>query len=102
MVELSSKDIAALKAEAQSLDVGMHVGKAGITDTLISELDDQLTRHRVVKVRLLKSAREETGRHDLADELAERTGAILVEVRGNTAVFYRPRGMRRPKPAAEE
>lgn len=96
MVELSSKDIAALKSEAQDLAVALQVGKSGITDAFVMELDDRLVRERLLKVKLLKSAREETGRHDLAEELATRVGAFLIEVRGNTAVFYRPRGSKRP------
>lgn len=95
MVELSSKDIAALKAEAHDLDVALQLGKAGVTDAFITELDEQLNRQRLVKVRLLRSAREETGKDDIATDLAERTRSTLVEVRGNTAVFYRPRGSKR-------
>ncbi len=97
LFKVSSKDLAALKAEAHDVDVSLHVGKDGVTDSLGAELARQLERQRLVKVRLLKSAQVEGDRKSVATDLAGRGGAFLVEVRGNTAVYYKPRSRaRRP------
>jgi RNA-binding protein len=77
-----------LRAEAHDLDVTVWVGKAGV-DAVVDELDDQLTDRGMVKAKFLRAARGGTTTGDLAEELADRVGADLLETRGNTAVFHR-------------
>lgn len=86
----SNKEIQAKRAEANSLTVSLQVGKAGVTESTVDELSNQLEKRRLVKVRLLKSATHETGNQVQADALATATGAILVDVRGHTAVYWKP------------
>ena len=81
---LDSKALSLLRGRAQSIDVTLQVGKAGVTDALVAELYQQLEDHELVKVRLMKGEVREG-----ATELAKKTGAELVEVRGKTAVFYK-------------
>ena len=88
-MEPTSQDIAGLKATGQSLPVAFQVGKNGVTEGVVAELKAWLEREPLVKVKLLKSSREEAGAKDVAADLATRAGAILVEVRGHTALFYR-------------
>ncbi|MHB8603671.1 MAG: YhbY family RNA-binding protein [Thermoplasmatota archaeon] len=88
---MDSSELAGLRARAQTLDPLLRVGKAGVTPAFIAELDGALAREALVKVKLLKSARESEGRDVIAASLAEKTGATLVEVRGYTAVFFRAR-----------
>lgn len=83
-----------LRVQAQGLPAAMNIGKAGLTAGVVEEVRRQLEEHRLVKVKLLASARGEQAREALAAELAERTGAELVEVRGNTAVLWRGRRAR--------
>lgn len=90
----------ALRAQAQKLPAAMNIGKSGLTDGVVEEVRRQLEEHRLLKVKLLASAREEKPREDLAAELAERAGAELVEVRGNTAVLWRGKARRRRPPTA--
>lgn len=69
-----------------AIPVTLHVGKNGITYSLIEELREQIRTKRVVKVKMLRSS---GGRKEVAAELAERTGAELVEVRGLTVILKR-------------
>ena len=76
----------------------MRVGKRGITDALIRELDNILKARGVVKVKLLRSFRESYDvdrevRARLAEELAERLRAEVIDVRGYTIVLKRGRGI---------
>jgi len=76
-----------LATKAHEADVTVWVGKAGI-ESVVEELADQLDDRDVVKVKFLRSARggdEKTA--DLAADLAERVGAEVLDVRGNTAVY---------------
>lgn len=90
MDALSPKEIRAKRAEANQLPVTLHVGKDGVNDAVRDELDSQLRKKKLVKVRLLPSATE-GGAEDRgqAEALAEATRSTLVEVRGHTAVYWR-------------
>lgn len=72
------------RAKAQRLEATLQVGKAGVTDAVVTELVVQLTERKLVKVKLLKGDTKADARR-----LAERAGAELVEVRGRTAVLFR-------------
>jgi RNA-binding protein len=89
-----------LKARAQQLDVGATIGKGGLSAGAVEEVARQLEEARLLKVRLLAAAREGQSREELAQELAERCRAEVVEVRGNTVVLWRGR-KQRTRPAAE-
>ncbi len=78
------------KAEGTSLDATIHVGKSG-TEPIVEELKNQLRIKKMVKVKFLKTAVIEMGRHELSEKLADLTDSELIEVRGNTAVFRRKR-----------
>ncbi|QLD88385.1 YhbY family RNA-binding protein [Natronomonas salina] len=77
-----------LKARAHDLDVTVWVGKSGL-DPVVDELGDQLTDRDLVKVKFLRAARGGTTTDELAEELADRVSADLVDTRGHTAVFHR-------------
>ena len=70
------------------LDVTVRVGKNGV-DPVVDELDDQLGDSQFVKAKFLRAARGGTTTEELAEELADCTGADLVRTRGHTAVFER-------------
>ena len=78
-----------LMTEAQSLKPTVHVGHDGATDEVVSEIVRQLKARNLVKVRLLDSSSDD--RNALARDLADRTSARLIEVRGRTVVLARER-----------
>jgi RNA-binding protein len=77
-----------LRAEAHDLDVTVWVGKGGI-EPVVDECSDQLADRKLVKVKFLRAARGGTTVEELAEDLAERTNANIVDTRGNTAVLHR-------------
>jgi len=70
------------------LDVTVWVGKHGV-EAVVDELADQLSDRDMVKVKFLRAARGGTTTEELAEELAERADATVVETRGHTAVIER-------------
>jgi RNA-binding protein len=80
-----------LRREGQGLEATVNVGKAGLTDGLMEELDAQLKRNHLVKVRVQRGALgdDKDAKDAQALEMAERSGAQLVERRGNTVLLYR-------------
>ena len=90
MAELSNHEIQALRASAQALPVAFQIGKSGVTDGVVKELQTWLMREPLVKVRMLKSALGDEDITATARDLAAKARVTFVEVRGHTAVFYRP------------
>lgn len=76
-----------LRKQAHEAAVTVWVGKAGIEPT-VSELTDQLQDRTLVKVKFLRAARGGTSTEALAEELAGKADAELIETRGHTAVFH--------------
>ena len=83
-----NRTLSDLKHEASQLTPVLNVGKGGITDSLVDELQRQLKQNKLVKVRILKTAMTGTDRRSIAQELSRRTGSQLIEVKGNRAVLY--------------
>lgn len=67
------------------LDVTVWVGKNGL-DAVVEELSDQLDGRQFVKIKFLRAARGGTTTTELADDLADRVDAAVIETRGHTAV----------------
>ena len=84
---LSSKERAALRAEAHHLSAIVHIGHHGLTDALRQTLDDALRTHELVKVALTKST--DVSAKDAAHQLAEQLGAEVVQTIGRTCTLYR-------------
>jgi RNA-binding protein len=86
-VTISSKERAALRAEAHHLAASVHVGQHGLTETLKQSLDDALRTHELVKIQLGKNA--DVDAKEAANQLANAMGADIVQVIGKTATLFR-------------
>ena len=73
---------------AHDLDVTVWVGKNGV-DSVVEELDDQLSNEELVKTKFLRAARSDGATEELAETLADRVDADVVDTRGHTAVIHR-------------
>ena len=84
---LTSKERAELRAKANSLDTTLIVGKSGVSEALIADVEIQLAHRELVKGKVLEtslmSARE------AADAICAATGADGVSCVGNKFVIYR-------------
>ena len=67
------------------------IGKDGLTEQLTSQLDKQLEKNKMIKVRLLKTALKQENPTAIATKAAEQTASSLVEVRGHVFILYRRR-----------
>ncbi|MCI8652361.1 MAG: YhbY family RNA-binding protein [Angelakisella sp.] len=84
---LTSKQRAKLKGIASTTETILQVGKGGIGEPLVKQVDDALTARELIKLRVLETAPEEPS--VLAQELAEATGSEVVQVIGRRLVLYR-------------
>jgi putative YhbY family RNA-binding protein len=68
------------------------VGKDGLTAPSIAEIERQLQKNKMVKVRILPAALKElTTAEEIAKKAAMETGSALVEVRGHVFILFRKR-----------
>jgi len=65
------------------------IGKDGLTNQLSSEIEKQLNKNKMLKIKILKSALQTETAKDIATKAAEQAGAALVEVRGHIFILYR-------------
>ena len=86
---MDKKRLLELRGQAAKIEALTHVGKNGVTPSLIEELKRQMKDNKLIKVKLLKSAVEAMPREELAKELAEQTRSELIEVKGNTVVLFK-------------
>ena len=84
---LTSKERAELRAQANTLETTLMVGKDGVTDAVVAEADNQLTARELVKGKVLENAM--LSPREVCDALCEATGADGVAVIGTKFVLYR-------------
>ncbi len=84
---MTSKQRAYLRGLANSLEAIVHVGKGGMSDTIVKQADDALTARELIKGKVLETAPESA--RDAAEALAQATNAAVVQVIGRTFVLYR-------------
>jgi RNA-binding protein len=65
------------------------VGKEGLTPELSNEIEKQIAKKKMLKIKILKNALQQNTAQDIASSAAEQVGAALVEVRGHVFILYR-------------
>ena len=84
---LTSKERAFLRGLAGKLEPLIHVGKNGITDTLIQQVEETFTSRELIKGKVLENA-PVTAR-EACDALAKGVRGEPVQVIGSKFVLYR-------------
>ena len=84
---LNSKQRAALRSMAAQIQPIMQIGKGGVSENLVKTVSDALEARELIKLSVLENCDYTT--RDIAEELAEATGADVVAVTGRKVVLYR-------------
>lgn len=84
---LSSKQRAQLRGMANGYDTILHIGKGGITDTVIKQANEALTSRELIKACVLETSGITS--RQAADLLAGKTNADVVQVIGSRFILYR-------------
>ena len=84
---LTSKDRAALRKIANSLETILQVGKGGISEQVVKQADDALEAREIIKGKVLENA--PAFAREVAEELASATNSEVVQVIGTKFVLYR-------------
>jgi RNA-binding protein len=84
---LTGKQKRYLRSMAHHLNPVTQVGKGGVSDNMIEQIKLALEAHELIKVSILQNCEED--KDVIAAELAERSGAELVQLIGKTVVLYK-------------
>jgi RNA-binding protein len=74
-----------LRGLAHSLKPIVQVGASGVTESVVNQVDEALTHHELIKVRLLEPEDKKAD----AQSLADRTDSALCGLVGHTVILYR-------------
>lgn len=84
---LTSKQRAQLRSLANQMDTIFQIGKSGITDQLIRQVDDALEARELIKMRTLETS--PVNPKEAANQIAQQVSADVVQVIGSRFVLYR-------------
>lgn len=85
--ELNGGQLRYLRGLGHHLDPVVHVGKEGVSDTLVKATKEALLAHELVKVKVLQEC--PVDRKEVGPALAERSEATLAQILGRTLLLYR-------------
>lgn len=84
---MNSKQRSYLRGLANKIDPIFQVGKSGISDNLIQQLNDALEARELIKISVLETAPD--GAKNLGIELSDLTNSELVQTVGNKITLFR-------------
>lgn len=84
---MTSKERAYLRGLANTLDAIFQVGKAGVSDILLEQLNHAIEARELIKISVLETA--PASAKELAQEIALGTNSIVVQTVGNKITLFR-------------
>lgn len=86
---MTSKQRAYLRALSNKLDAIFQVGKNGLNDNLIKQIDDALEARELIKLSVLETSPDDNS--FIATQLSAKTNSMVVQIVGNKITLYRAR-----------
>ena len=84
---ITTKQRAYLRGLAMNINPTMQIGKEGLKDESIKQIEDMLNASELVKIRVLNNCDDSI--KDLANSVSKITNCDIVQVIGKTFVLYR-------------
>lgn len=88
MLQLSSAQRSALRAQAHNLNPVVSIAENGLTEAVLKEIDVNLNAHELIKIRVYGDSRE--NRLAYLEEICVKLNAATVQHIGKLLVVYRP------------
>lgn len=98
---MTSKERANLRAEANGLDPIFQIGKEGVTEAVIAQIEDTFNTRELFKIKVHLETAPETPK-EMAVKIAEATGCDVIQVIGGTIVVFRINLILRQKEAEKK
>lgn len=85
--KMTSKQRAYLKGLAMNTDALFHIGKASLTEEIVSALAEALEARELIKVSVLKNCTDDP--KSIAEAIGEHTRSEVVQVIGRKIILYK-------------
>ena len=79
-----------LKAQAKALKPVVRIGKQGLIETQIEEIQKNLKKQGLVKIKLLRSALDSLSKKEYAEAIVQKTKSKLIDHTGFAITVYKP------------
>lgn len=86
---MTSKQRAYLRGLANTINPIFQIGKAGISDETIKQLNNALEARELIKINVLETAPENV--KNLGEQIAISTNSVFIQKVGNKITLYKPR-----------
>ncbi|WP_172369329.1 ribosome assembly RNA-binding protein YhbY [Sporosarcina jiandibaonis] len=84
---LTGKQKRFLRSKANNLQPLFQIGKNGLTQSVIEQIEEALEAKELIKVNILQNCGED--KNEIAQKLSEQEGMNVVQVIGNIIVLYK-------------
>lgn len=84
---LTGKQKGFLRSEAHHLQNLFQIGKSGLTDSVIKQIEEALEAKELIKINILQNCEED--KKEIAARLDELVGMEVVQIIGNTITLYK-------------
>lgn len=84
---LTNKQKSFLRGEANRLQPLVHIGKSGLTESVITQIEEALEAKELIKVTILQNCDQD--KNEIAAKLEEQVGIEVIQVIGKIIVLYK-------------
>jgi len=86
MAKLTGKQRSSLRGVAHGLNPLVHIGKNGLTDAVLKQIDEALEKHELIKIKFIDFKDE---KKDIAVEIEKKLNCEMCGSIGHVFVFFR-------------
>jgi len=76
-----------LRSKAKTMNPNMNIGKEGLTESVVEEIKRQLRQKKLIKIKMLQNIADKVDKKEIAKQLEEKTGGVLIDNVGFTYVL---------------
>lgn len=87
-MELRGKQKRFLRSQAHHLNPIFQIGKAGLNEAMMTQIEEALEKRELIKVSLLQNTDEVAS--DVAEVLTKEIGCDVVQIIGRVLVLFKP------------
>lgn len=84
---LTGKQKRFLRSKANSLRPIFQVGKSGVNDNMIEQINEALEKRELIKISILQNCLED--KDTIAEEISAGTNSEVAQIIGNNIVLYK-------------
>lgn len=84
---LTGKQKRFLRSKANTMRPIFQVGKAGVNDNMIEQINEALEKRELIKISILQNCMDD--KETIADEIAAGTNGEIAQIIGNNMIVYK-------------